>query len=92
MCSEEVQIQPEQLQVSGESMVVATSSSAGEYISEEVIISEPAEGNEEVEVLVEEEGSGIVIVPTTSQVSDNYREYMYEEIVCNKYSMRPSVL
>ena len=70
MCSEEVQIQPEQLHVSSESMVVATSSSAEGYISEEVIISEPAEDNEDVEVLVEEDGSGIVFVPTTSQVSD----------------------
>lgn len=63
----EIQVQPEQLPVSDENMVMTTTSSAEEYVNEEVIISEPSGGSEEVEVLVE--GSGIVIIPTTSQVS-----------------------
>ncbi len=51
---------------------MTTTSSAQEYVNEEVIISESSGGNGEVEVLVE--GSGIVIIPTTTQVQ-------YERIV-----------
>lgn len=68
----------DQLQVSTANMVVS-SPSATAYVSEEVIISEPeiettvtevpASGGGEVEVLVEGESTGIMIVPSTSPVS-----------------------
>ena len=67
--SEQIQVSSDQLQVTDENVVVSTSPSAQAFVSEEVIISEPvietSEASGEVEVLVEGEGAGIVIVPTS---------------------------